>query len=167
MIKPCHLCKREFEDLHGVRYCSFICRLFSKIEVRGADECWPCISSTKRYGSIMLPDQRNVGIHVVVYGMFHGSLPDGQFACHSCDNKACCNPAHLWPGTNQENQLDASVKGRLAWGERNNHAIFTNEQVMAIRVSGDAAPKLAVIFGCNPETIRRIRRGESWKNLAA
>jgi hypothetical protein len=40
-----------------------------------------------------------------------GSVPHVIFVCHSCDVKLCFNPKHLWPGTNQENQLDASRKG--------------------------------------------------------
>lgn len=36
-----------------------------------------------------------------------------EMACHKCDNHLCINPDHLFIGTNRENLLDASRKGRM------------------------------------------------------
>ncbi len=33
-----------------------------------------------------------------------------QLVCHSCDNPKCCNPEHLFEGSNQDNQLDYKNK---------------------------------------------------------
>lgn len=48
----------------------------------------------------------------LVYRLFVGDLPKGVNACHSCDNPKCYNPAHLFPGTQQQNMDDAKRKGR-------------------------------------------------------
>jgi hypothetical protein len=32
--------------------------------------------------------------------------------CHTCDNKRCWNPGHLWAGTHRENMIDHVVKGK-------------------------------------------------------
>jgi hypothetical protein len=37
---------------------------------------------------------------------------DDVFACHSCDNPSCVNPAHIWWGTAGDNIRDAATKGR-------------------------------------------------------
>ena len=57
--------------------------------------------------------------HIASYQFYVGSINKGLFVCHTCDNKLCINPEHLWLGTNQDNQLDASRKGLLTkhWTE--------------------------------------------------
>jgi hypothetical protein len=40
-------------------------------------------------------------------------VPDGVFACHTCDNPPCVNPAHIFFGTQSDNLKDCAAKGRL------------------------------------------------------
>ncbi len=58
--------------------------------------------------------------HIAAYQIWNGGVPKGLMVCHSCDNKRCVNPEHLWLGTNRDNQLDASRKGVFAayWTEK-------------------------------------------------
>lgn len=56
---------------------------------------------------------RGVLVHRYLYQLLHGiELRRDQFLCHTCDVPRCCNPDHLWIGTNGENQRDAALKGR-------------------------------------------------------
>lgn len=43
---------------------------------------------------------------------YGGPIPDGMFACHTCDNQLCVCPDHLWAGTPLENTRDMWSKGR-------------------------------------------------------
>jgi hypothetical protein len=50
--------------------------------------------------------------HRVAYERAVGPIPDGKLVCHTCDNRRCINPQHLWLGTAEENAIDSSAKGR-------------------------------------------------------
>ena len=51
--------------------------------------------------------------HRAAYEAFIGNIPADLWVCHTCDIRSCCNPAHLFLGTRQDNINDAMVKGRL------------------------------------------------------
>lgn len=50
--------------------------------------------------------------HRAAYILKHGEIPHGMCVCHSCDNRKCCNPDHLWLGTNTDNHIDKALKKR-------------------------------------------------------
>ncbi len=91
---------------------------WAKVARSDKDACWPWIGRYTRrgYGALTY-HQRLWNAHRLAYTLTYGPIPDGMMVCHSCDNTLCCNPSHLWLGTNADNMHDAHVKGRMAQGE--------------------------------------------------
>lgn len=95
--------------------------LISKALILGKDECWPwlaCINGTKR-GQFKLDGRAGRQISTTAprasYILFVAPLRDDQLACHTCDNRLCINPHHLFAGSAGENMQDMIDKGRAAW----------------------------------------------------
>lgn len=108
------------------------------------DRCWLWQGGrTKRgYGSIRRRDLPGVFYaHRLAYELKHRPIPRGVKVCHTCDNPPCCNPHHLFLGTQAKNMQDCAAKGRnisqrqpdLFRGERNGNSKLTDDIVRAIR----------------------------------
>ena len=98
-----------------------------------------------------------------------GPIPDGMLVCHHCDNRKCCNPAHLFLGKHKENNNDSKSKGRNQRGIRHWNARLSEEQIMTIRSMkfkhGDKK-RVAAQYGINPDTLTRILSGAGWSHLS-
>ena len=74
--------------------------------------CWIWIASKRNgYGAIKI-DGLTQQAHRVSYIEANGPIGEGMLVCHHCDTPACVNPAHLFEGSHQDNQVDALSKGR-------------------------------------------------------
>lgn len=128
--------------------------------------CWVWQRShhmQKGYGNFRWK-KRTHSAHRESYRAHNGPIPDGMVVMHSCDNPACCNPAHLLLGTQADNLKDMRDKGRQARGEAS-RSVLTNADVMAIRQSRLPHRDLAASLGCDEETVRLARTGQTWPHL--
>lgn len=81
------------------------------------DGCWNWIRGKGKtgYGGV---NWRGVDMRTnrLAWILNYGEIPPKLFVCHSCDNRLCVKPDHLFLGTNTDNLHDASKKGRLDRG---------------------------------------------------
>jgi hypothetical protein len=63
------------------------------------------------YGRIRVGSHTKT-VHRLVAEMMVGKLNRDEFVCHTCDNPSCCNPDHLFIGSQFDNMKDMVAKDR-------------------------------------------------------
>ena len=143
--------------------------------------CWIFTGATNEFGYGIVgtggrgsPNDR---AHRITYRHFCGDIPAGMFVCHECDVPSCCNPNHLFLGTNQDNVNDMVRKKRNSPPPRNPHVTgsshplskFTDDEVAFARdchfLYGTSIYRLAKEFGVAQSTMQRVVKGERYKNV--
>lgn len=87
---------------------------WSRVDRKSDSECWLWTAATcgGRYGYIRIHG-RGVMAHRFAWELANGrEIPLDRQINHHCDNASCCNPAHLYLGTQAQNVLDAIDRGR-------------------------------------------------------
>ncbi len=148
-------------------------RFWSKVQKGGPKECWKWTASVGKqhgYGQFKV-GPRMVTAHRVAFFLGTGKQPASKHVLHKCDNKLCCNPRHLFLGTNRDNIDDFLMKGfgyRLGHsqaGERNGNARLSAKDVQAIRRSQRTQQTLALMYGITQSMVSRIKLCLAWKEV--
>jgi hypothetical protein len=169
----CAYCYCPFEKpgVHS-KYCSISCAVWSRVDRKGVDECWPWTGGTVNggYGAGTFDGQRYRATRVIMDEQGHDI--DGLFVLHRCDNPPCCNPAHLFLGTPADNMTDKTAKGRgksispALKGESHGRARLTAEDVLFMRANPRiGCTELGKMFGVPKDTAWKVLNGKTWKHL--
>lgn len=77
------------------------------------ERCWEWTARRmpRGYGVTYMGGKTELA-HRVAWTIANGEIHDGLFVLHRCDNPPCCNPSHLFLGTDQDNVDDMMRKGR-------------------------------------------------------
>jgi hypothetical protein len=142
-------------------------RFWSKVQIQDKEDCWNWIykGTSQGYGEFW-DNQTHSSIpsHRVAWMLTNGEIPKGFCVCHKCDNPKCCNPLHLFLGTQKENMKDMRAKGRGA----KTYKRFLEKEVIEIKelhALGVSGRTLAKEFSTSPSRISKIVTGLVWKNV--
>ncbi len=154
-------------------------RFWAKLDKSaGPNACWPWRGANHRdgYGRAHDGNGKIRIAHRLAYEYTKGPIQAGMDVCHYCDNRVCCNPAHLWLGEHDENMADCKAKMRHTYGERARSKL-TDAQAAAILLKkpddygkrikgrGKLARDLAEQHGVREGQIYAIWGGRQWKHL--
>lgn len=144
-------------------YCSLKCAVLSRTKVVGDCWLWQGAKLPDGYGHFGF-DRKRYRTHRAAYEVAFGPVPEGMLVCHKCDQPACCNPQHLFAGTNKDNSDDKLRKGRQRRGEAN-RAKLTEDQIREIRASNESMRQMAKRFGVSASHVSKIRRKVKWAHV--
>lgn len=150
-------------------------QFFSRIKKGAPEECWEWQGGFHESGyglfSFSVRPSKPVYIraHRIAYYLTHGNLPKDEVLCHTCDNRKCVNPAHLFAGTRADNAHDMVSKNRQAIGEKVYMAKLTPQEVRWARflyfVEGIGYKKLAPMFGVAESTMYFVVTNKFWRHV--
>ncbi len=89
--------KRKLSDLNRVRYKDVNERFWSKVDIKGEDECWEwkACCFPEGYGKFQFRKNAVVS-HRVAWILSYGEIPEGMNVLHTCDNRKCCNKKNIY-----------------------------------------------------------------------
>jgi len=154
--------QREWAVYLGRKVGEAVVRAFwERVEVR--DGCWAW-NGPKWHGYRRLNIGKTTsGAHRVSYIIHRGQIPAGMHVLHSCDNRSCCNPDHLFLGTNGDNVKDKIAKGR-GWSKLSADDVAEIRRLYGRYGRGGVSGKdLAARFGVSRAEVSLIVNGHYWK----
>ena len=144
----------------------------------GENDCWEWTAAidSNGYGALKVSGKK-VNAHRYSLELLLGRpLQSGMDACHTCHNRSCVNPAHLYEGTRKQNVVDAIQIGthtlpppdKRLRGEANPDSFLTEQEVLDIyrrAWSGERQTKIAAEYGIKKSLVTKIKHGLSWRHV--
>ncbi|MGL4197551.1 MAG: HNH endonuclease signature motif containing protein [Allorhizobium sp.] len=139
---------------------------WSRLDRSPASGCWEWTRAIKSNGyGVAWLDGKCHHAHRLAYSLANGPLVPGLDVRHACDNRKCCNPAHLSLGTRQENMQDAVDRGRVRRGEDKKNATLNVAKVREIKTSTASSADLARSLDVSYGVVHAVRSGKTWRHV--
>jgi hypothetical protein len=142
-------------------------RFWDKVNISSDDACWEwkAAINVSGYGWFSYLTRSTTAHRVSAH--LNGLIEDIKsplHVLHKCDNRKCCNPNHLFVGTNTDNVKDRVAKNRSGnkpmYGESNGMAKLSNDAIKTIRglyfAANFSQSQLAKMYGVRQPHISRI-----------
>ena len=89
-------------------------QFWSKVDIKGSNDCWNWLAGkVDGYGSFWCgyTIMKHFRSHRISWELCNKKeIPEGMLILHHCDNRSCCNPAHLYCGTRADNVYDTEKR---------------------------------------------------------
>lgn len=172
ILKQCVNCNEEFMGKTTSKYCSDICRIFSRVK-KCESGCWEwqAYCEPGGYGRTKVSNEKAQLVHRFVYMQTKNvQLDVKQLVCHKCDNRKCVNPDHLFVGSHKDNMDDCINKNRRTYptGEESTRHKLTwkmVDEIRKLRQEGWTIMKLGEKFKVYHSNISRICLNKTWKRF--
>lgn len=130
--------------------------------------CWMWEGAVKAgYGRVET-DGRSVPAHRFSWELAGHRIEPGLVLRHTCDRRRCVNPAHLLPGTKQDNTNDMVRRGRQVKGSnlpQSRLCATKIREARRLRRSGRTVALLARMFGVSLSAMSVALRGITWSQV--
>lgn len=145
--------KFRIKDLNILKF-----KIESLLEIK--DNCWHLKNKSRRRGyPVICYNRRSFIASRISYYIFKGN-PKNKLVLHTCDNRECINPEHLYLGSIADNMQDKADRNRMKgkmWNTK-----LTQEQVIAIRNSTEIHREIALNFGVSISLVGLIKNRKRW-----
>lgn len=142
---------------------------WSRVRKAGRDECWEWQGHTlKGYGRFHSPRGRIWQAHRIAWELTYGEVSPELHVLHHCDNPPCCNPRHLFLGTQTDNNADRHMKGRSAGPQGDTHPSKRLSSAIVRQLRQEPSPNYSALarqYGVTHTAIRFAILGKTWKNV--
>ena len=131
--------------------------LFEHRSIVGSCWLWTGSTTSGGYGQLKSRQHglRDKQVHRVSFELFVRPLNANELVCHSCDNRICFNPAHLFVSNHAGNTADMHRKGRSGRPGLK----LTDEEIHAIIVDTRAQRLIAIDYSISQQHVSKIKRG--------
>jgi hypothetical protein len=161
-------------------------RFWSKVQRGAGCWLWRAAMRANGYGAFGV-GQRVEAAHRMAWILEHGPIPPGMCVCHTCDNRRCVRPAHLFLGSQPDNLADMRAKGRQRAASGRAHGTKTHPERVARGVAlpfaklderavreiralhaagGISMGALGRRYGVNQPAIMKVIRRKTWGHVA-
>jgi hypothetical protein len=136
-------------------------------KVKKSDDCWEWTAkrNNKGYGLFRTKPKHTWTFTTasrIAYELTYGPIPKGKWVLHTCDNRGCVRPDHLFLGTHSDNMRDMRNKGRGG-----TQILVSSDVIKIRRLRAKGIPRaiVATQFGVSIATVKNITMGKTWKHI--
>ncbi len=146
---------------------------WDRVNVVDNDRCWnwKLAPNSKGYGVFSVTKGKvcNYIASRYAYAITYGDPGSDLMVLHSCDNRICCNPAHLRTGNVVDNARDMTSRNRSNKGSLRPLSKLNEDQILIIDILWKKLSisqyRIAEMLNVNQSQISRAINRKRWKHV--